>query len=99
MNTRTRRFVAHFLMPFRPRGMDAILPAGAYALDQEEMLVAGRFGLVYRRVGMVMHLPTVTSGRWSLQPVSVDVSDIKTAILAEIEQPAGGSHAGHRQSG
>src|SRR5262245_21649502 len=99
MNTRTRRFVAHFLKPFTLRGVDTLLPAGAYALDQEEMLVAGRFGLVHRRVGMFMHLPTVSSGRWSLQPVLVDVSEIETAILEEIEQPAGGAHAGRGQSG
>jgi hypothetical protein len=61
-------------------------------------MVAGRFGLVYRRSGMLMHLPTVSSGRWSLQPISVDDSDIKSAILQEIEQPAGGWHSGRGQS-
>jgi hypothetical protein len=94
MHMRTRRFVAHFLAPFRLTGVDGLLPAGAYALDQEEELVGGRAGFAYRRVAMFMHLPAISASRWTIKLVEVDASEIETAILEHLEQHDGSS-AGH----
>jgi hypothetical protein len=89
MQMRTRRFVAHFSTSFRLAGVDGLLPAGAYALDQEEELDLTGFGLGYRCVGMFIHLAVFSSGRWAMQVVPVKPEDLQSAILQKSEHQAG----------
>ena len=93
MHMRVRRFTAHFPIPFRLTGVDELLPPGAYALDQEEELIEGETSFVYRRVGMFMHLPAISAGRWTIRLVPVDPCDIETAILENLERQDGNSIA------
>jgi hypothetical protein len=89
MHMRTRRFVAHFSTAFRLAGVDGLLPAGAYALDQEEEPVSAGCGVGYRRVGMFMHLPAVSEGLWTMRLVSVEPADVEAAILESMERADG----------
>jgi hypothetical protein len=84
MQTRTRHFVAHFAAPFTLANFAERQPAGPYALDQHEEFVAG--SAAYQRVAMFMHLPTIASGRWTLQSVPVEPAEIGAAILQEAKQ-------------
>jgi hypothetical protein len=83
---RTRRFIAHFPSSFRLNGVSELLPAGAYALDQEEQLTSTDGGGVgYRRGGMFMYLPTVSGSHWTMRLVPVEPSDVEPAILENVE--------------
>lgn len=86
MDMRIRRFVAHFSTSFRLAGVDGLLPAGAYALDQQEELVSAGSPAGYRRVGLFMHLPAISGGRWTMQLVPVEPADVETAILENMER-------------
>lgn len=86
MNTRTRRFIAHFSAPFTLKGMDGLQPAGPYALDQEEEMIPVMSAVAYRRVGLFMHLPAVSANRWTLRLVPVEPCDIEAAILQDLDR-------------
>jgi hypothetical protein len=106
MQTRTRRFVAHFSAPFRLNDFEGIQPAGAYALDQQEQdeeLDPQGEELVgpcasNRRVAMFVHLPAVLNGRWTLCPVRVDPAEIETAILHELKRGSDRQDEARRES-
>ena len=79
------RFVAHFPTSFRLAGVDGLLPAGAYALDQEEELDSADPDCCHRRAGMFMHLAAFSAGRWTMQLIPLEPADLKTAILHRVE--------------
>ena len=99
MLTRTKHFVAHFSAPFKLKGFDGLLPAGAYALDQEEELIPDVSLVAYRRVGMFMYLPAITAGRWALQMVPVEAAEIEPALLQNLKEWEDGQNSGHADHG
>lgn len=87
MQTRTKHFVAHFPKPFKLTGFAEQQCAGTYALDRREELVVGVEGRpVYRCVGMFMHLPAIIAGRWTLQMIAVEPSEIECAVVVDVQQ-------------
>ena len=98
MGMRTRHFVAHFPAPFRLTGLDGLLPAGAYAVDQDEENGPAADDRTWRRVGQSMHVAVLCSGRCAIQAVPVEACDIATAILEELEPHDPGSDTGRANS-
>jgi hypothetical protein len=98
MGMRTRRFVAHFPAPFRLTGLDALLPAGAYAVDQDEESGPAADDLPWRRVGLSMHIAVLGSGSCAIRAVPVEACDIATAILEALEPHDPGSDTGRADS-
>lgn len=57
MTIRSRRETVHFKRPFRIRGIERLLPAGAYEVATDEETIEGLTFSAYRRVATMITLP------------------------------------------
>ena len=57
MTTRSRRETVHFKRPFRIRGVDRLLPAGAYEVVTDEEMIEGLSFPCFRRVATMIMVP------------------------------------------
>jgi hypothetical protein len=80
MMMRTSQKIVTFTQPFRLRGVEEMLPAGAYQVETDEELVQGLSFPVYRRVATVIFLPSRPGSAVSAQVVDIDPLELK-AIL------------------
>ena len=78
---RVQRVVVHFPSAFRLASVDAIQPAGAYAIDVQEAVMAREFHGPANPAGLRIHLAGVVDGRWVLRPVPLTRSELGLAIL------------------
>jgi hypothetical protein len=77
MTTRTQRATSAFARPFLLKGVDRVLPPGAYEVLTEEELIEGLSFPVYRRVSTVILVPGQTGS--SIEMVTVDPLDLAAA--------------------
>ena len=77
MTTRSRRETITFQHPFRIRGIDHLLPAGAYEVITDEEMIEGLSFPVFRRVATMIMVPAAgQSSAMELVSIgSVDLSD------------------------
>lgn len=78
MTTRSRREVVTFQHPFRIRGIDRELPAGAYEVITDEEAIEGLSFAVFRRVATMIIVPT-QGARGSTEMVSIGSVDLADA--------------------
>jgi hypothetical protein len=83
MTTRTRRETIVFAHPFRLRGLDRELPAGAYDLVTDEELIEGLSFPVFRRVATMITVPCAPPHHGAVEMIAVDPDAISTAQLAD----------------
>ena len=57
MTTRSRRETVHFKHPFRIKGIDRLLPAGAYEVVTDEEMIEGLSFPCFRRVATIIMVP------------------------------------------
>jgi len=57
MTTRSRRETITFRHPFRIKGIDRLLPAGAYEVITDEEMIEGLSFAVFRRVATMIMIP------------------------------------------
>jgi hypothetical protein len=74
MTIRSRRETITFQYPFRIRGIDRQLPAGAYEVITDEGMIKGLSFPTYRRVATMMMVPAGGSAM-EMEMVSIDLSD------------------------
>jgi hypothetical protein len=89
MITRTHRTTSSFTRPFRLRGVDHMLPPGAYEVITEEELIEGLSFPVYRRVSTIMLVPGQSAS--TLEMVSVDPIDLAAAQDLDRTPPDAGA--------
>jgi hypothetical protein len=77
MITRTRRKFLRFDQPFLLRVIDAIIPAGTYAVDTDEELIEGLSYFAYLRTATWIHLPAVTANSSCSQMILVQPAEVK----------------------
>ncbi|MGZ5803977.1 MAG: hypothetical protein ACXWKC_20820 [Xanthobacteraceae bacterium] len=77
MNTRTREATLNFCRPFSLKGVEGMLPAGAYRVVTDEELIEGLSFPVYRRVATMIFVPS--RSRAAVEMVTVDPNELKTA--------------------
>jgi hypothetical protein len=77
VNTRTREATINFSGPFSLKGVERILPAGAYRVVTDEELIEGLSFPVYRRVATMIFVPTQSLA--SIEMVTVDPADLEAA--------------------
>lgn len=67
----------HFKHPFLIRGIDRLLPAGAYEIVTDEEMIEGLSFPCFRRVATMIMVPGAASRRsWEMIPISsIDLSD------------------------
>lgn len=79
MTTRTRSRSVVFRHPFELKGVDRILPAGAYQVVTDEELIDGLSFPVYRRVSTTIQVPAESRPASSVEVVAIDPQDLKAA--------------------
>jgi hypothetical protein len=77
MTTRTQRTTSAFARPFLLKGIDRVLPPGAYEILTEEELIDGLSFPVYRRVSTVIFVPGQIGS--SVEMVTIDPLDLSAA--------------------
>ena len=71
---RTTREILTFNRPFSLSAVDAVQPAGTYAVDVDEELIEGLSFLAYRRVATTIYLPLRHGGAGSVQAIRIEPS-------------------------
>lgn len=75
MTIRSRRETITFQHPFRIRGIDRLLPPGAYEVITDEETIEGLSFPAYRRVATMIMVPVGASAMELVSIGSVDLSD------------------------
>jgi hypothetical protein len=86
MSTRTKRSIVHFPAPFALAGVDGLLPAGDYAVDNDEEPIEGISWLAYHRVATFIHLPAIAATSRVRSMVAVDPAELDAASKQDSEQ-------------
>jgi len=79
MTIRSRREVVNFKNPFRIRGIDRLLPEGAYEVVTDEETIEGLSFAVYRRVATMIIVPVEGSRGAAVEMVSIGSVDLADA--------------------
>jgi hypothetical protein len=80
---RTTETTVTFRRPFSQPELEGPQPAGTYRLATDEEEIPGLSFLAFRRVGTILHLPSLaTSGRPE-QMVQIDAAGLAAAVKAD----------------
>jgi hypothetical protein len=79
MTTRSRRETVTFRHPFRIRGIDRELPAGAYEVITDEEMIEGLSFASFRRVATMIMVPAAAAGNSTTEMVSIGSIDLSDA--------------------
>jgi len=79
MTIRSRREVVTFKHPFRIRGIDRLLPAGAYEVITDEETIEGLSFEAFRRIATMIIVPAEGSSSLATEMLSVGSVDIADA--------------------
>jgi hypothetical protein len=79
MTTRSRRETINFAHPFRIRGIDRSLPAGAYEVITDEEMIEGLSFAAYRRVATMIVVPAAPPRSATMEMISIGSVDLADA--------------------
>jgi hypothetical protein len=79
MTTRSRREIVTFNHPFQIRGIDRLLPAGAYEVITDEEMIEGLSFASFRRVATMIMVPTAASRGATMEMISIGSVDLSDA--------------------
>ena len=79
MTTRTHSKSVVFGQPFLLKGIDRVLPPGAYRVVTDEELIEGISFPVYRRVSTMMFVPSPSRHASAVEMVTIDPVDLQAA--------------------
>ena len=79
MTIRSRREAVIFKHPFRIRGIDRLLPAGAYEVVTDEEAIEGLSFEAFRRVATMIKVPAEGSRGLAMEVVSIGSVDLADA--------------------
>jgi hypothetical protein len=83
MTVRTSTKTVTFKRPFVLGDMDELLPPGDYTVETQEELVPGVSFLAYRRVSVVVHLPSPSGDPALTRTVSLHPRVLDEALLRD----------------
>ena len=78
MTTRSRRETRTFHHPFRIKGIDRLLPAGAYDVVTDEEMIEGLSFASFRRVATMIMVPGASRSA-SMEMISIGAADLADA--------------------
>jgi hypothetical protein len=81
MTTRTRRETIHFKHPLLIKGVDRILPSGAYEVITDEEMIEGLSFPSFRRVATMIMVPSAAPHHSSVEMISISSVDLSNAQL------------------
>src|ERR1700733_11284040 len=79
MTTRSRRETVHFKHPFRIKGIDRLLPSGAYEVVTDEEMIEGLSFASYRRVATMIMVPAAPPRSSTMEMISIGSVDLADA--------------------
>ena len=77
MTTRTRRETISFVRSFRIKGIDRLLPAGAYEVITDEEMIEGLSFASFRRVATMIMVPAPRGS--AIEMISIDPAELGDA--------------------
>jgi hypothetical protein len=87
MTIRSRREVVTFKHPFQIRGVDRLLPAGAYEVVTDEEMIEGLSFASFRRVATLIIVPAATSRGSTMEMISIGSVDLADAQRIDASTP------------
>ncbi len=82
MTIRSRRETVIFRHPFQIRGIERILPAGAYEVVTDEETIEGLTFAAYRRIATMITVPA-EGARGTMERLSIGSVDLANAQAAD----------------
>ena len=79
MTTRSRRETITFKHPFRIKGVDRLLSAGAYEVIADEEMIEGLSFASFRRVATMIMVPGAAPRSASMEMISISAIDLSDA--------------------
>jgi hypothetical protein len=79
MTIRSRREIVTFKHPFRIRGLDRLLPAGAYEVVTDEESIEGLSFESFRRVATLIKVPVEGRRGLAMEVISIGSVDLADA--------------------
>ena len=79
MTMRSRREVITFQHPFRIKGIDRVLPAGAYDVITDEEMIEGLSFASFRRVATMIMVPATPPRGSTMEMISIGAVDLSDA--------------------
>jgi hypothetical protein len=88
MTTRSRREIITFRHPFRIKGIDRELPAGAYEVITDEEMIEGLSFASFRRVATMIMVPAAASRGSTMEMISIGSVELSDAQRIDASAPA-----------
>ena len=79
MTTRSRREIITFRHPFRIKGIDRLLPPGAYEVITDEEMIEGLSFASFRRVATMIMVPAAAPRSSTMEMISIGSVDLSDA--------------------
>jgi hypothetical protein len=83
MTMRSRRETITFRHPFRIKGIDRLLQAGAYEIITDEEMIEGLSFASFRRVATMIMVPGAAPRTSSMEMISISAIDLTDAQRAD----------------
>lgn len=96
MTIRSRREIVTFKHPFQIRGIDRLLPAGAYEVVTDEEMIEGLSFASYRRIATMIMVPAAASRGSAMEMLSigsVDLADAQRIDASALHEPSAEANA------
>jgi hypothetical protein len=87
MTTRSRRETVTFRHPFRIKGIDRLLPSGAYEVITDEEMIEGLSFASFRRVATMIMVPAAPPRSSTLEMISIGSVDLSDAQRIDASTP------------
>src|SRR3954471_23507815 len=87
MTTRSRRETITFLHPFRIKGIDRLLPPGAYDVITDEEMIEGLSFPSFRRVGTMIMVPGAPPRSSTVEMIFIGAVDLADAQRIDASAP------------
>ena len=87
MTIRSRTETITFKHPFQIRGVDRLLPAGAYEVVTDEEMIEGLSFAAFRRVATMIMVPAAASRGSTMEMISIGSVDLSDAQRTDASAP------------
>ena len=87
MTMRSRRETVTFKHPFRIKGIDRLLPPGAYEVITDEEMIEGLSFEAFRRVATMITVPAAPPRTSTVERISIDPVDLADAQRIDADAP------------
>ena len=87
MTTRSRRENITFQHPFRIKGIDRLLPPGAYEVITDEEMIEGLSFAAFRRVATMIMVPAAPPRSSTMEMISIGSADLSDAQRIDASAP------------